>query len=61
MEARKEWWKSRTIWINVISLLVMMITVMAGWTEFQDYAPQMLAVVNMLNIIIRFLTSEGIK
>ena len=61
MEARKEWWKSRTIWINIISLMVMMITAMAGWVELQDFAPQMLAVVNMLNIVIRFLTSEGIK
>ena len=61
MEARKEWYKSRTIWINIISLVIMVITTMAGWTEFQVYAPEMLAVVNTLNIIIRFLTSEGIK
>lgn len=61
MEVRKDWYKSRTIWVNIISLLIMVITTMAGWVEFQDYAPQMLAIVNLLNIAIRFLTSEGIK
>ena len=61
MEARKNWYKSRTIWVNIISLLIMVITTMAGWVEFQDYATQMLAIVNLLNIAIRFLTSEGIK
>jgi hypothetical protein len=61
MEARKEWYKSRTIWINIISLLIMVITTLAGWNEFKEYAPEMLATVNALNIVIRFLTSEGIK
>jgi uncharacterized membrane protein len=61
MESHKPWYLSRTIWLNIVSLLVMIITALAGWTEFQAYAPQMLAIVNMLNIIVRFLTSDGIK
>lgn len=61
MENQKEWYQSKTIWINIFSLVVLVLSTMSGWAELKDIAPQMLVGVNVLNIGIRFLTSEGIK
>jgi hypothetical protein len=61
MENNKEWYQSKTIWINILSLVVLVLSTMAGWVELKDMAPQMLFAVNIINIGIRFLTSGGIK
>lgn len=57
----KYWWESKTMWVNVISLVVVMIGTIAGWQEMRDYAPELLAAVNVLNLVLRLMTYEGIK
>lgn len=57
----KYWWESKTMWVNVISLAIVMIGTMAGWQEMHDYAPELLAAVNVLNLVLRLMTYEGIK
>jgi hypothetical protein len=49
------------MWVNVISLAIVIIGTMAGWQEMRDYAPELLAVVNVLNLTLRLMTYEGIK
>lgn len=58
---QKNWYESRTIWANIISLMIVIVSDMMGWAEFKDYAPQMLVAVNMMNLILRMITSDGIK
>lgn len=57
----KYWYQSKTLWVNIISLAIVIIGTMAGWQEMRDYAPTLMAVVNGLNIILRLVTYEGIK
>ena len=57
----KYWYQSKTLWVNIISLAIVIIGTMAGWQEMRDYAPTLMAVVNGLNIVLRLVTYEGIK
>lgn len=61
MTTNKHWYESKTIWINILTLLAMVLSAIAGWEEFKDIAPNLLVGVNVLNIALRFITSEGIK
>ena len=36
----KPWWESKTLWINALTLLVMVLGTVAQWPEFSAYAPQ---------------------
>jgi len=61
MTENKFWYQSKTLWVNIISLAIVIIGTMAGWQEMRDYAPTLMAVVNGLNIVLRLVTYEGIK
>lgn len=61
MTENKFWYQSKTLWVNIISLAIVIIGTMAGWQEMRDYAPMLMAVVNALNIVLRLVTYEGIK
>jgi len=61
MIENKFWYQSKTLWVNIISLAIVIIGTMAGWQEMRDYAPMLMAVVNTLNIVLRLVTYEGIK
>jgi uncharacterized membrane protein len=61
MTENKFWYQSKTLWVNIISLTIVIIGTMAGWQEMRDYAPTLMAVVNGLNIVLRLVTYEGIK
>lgn len=61
MTETKYWYQSKTLWVNIISLAIVIIGTMAGWQEMRDYAPTLMAVVNGLNIVLRLVTYEGIK
>ena len=56
----KKWYKSKTMMVNIISLLIMIIGTIAGWPELKEYAPQLLMAINVLNLSLRALTYEGI-
>lgn len=57
----KQWYESKTMWVNIISLGVVMIGTIAGWQEMKEFAPELLAAVNVLNLVLRLVTYEGIK
>jgi len=57
----KPWYESKTVWVNIVSLVVVVIGTMAGWQEMKDYAPTLIAAVNVLNLLLRLVTYEAIK
>lgn len=61
MQATKNWWESKTLWVNVLTLLAMVISQVMGWDDMQQYAPQLLMVSNLVNLALRFLTTMPIK
>ena len=61
MQATKNWWESKTLWVNVLTLLAMVISQVMGWDDMQQYAPQLLVISNVVNMALRFLTTMPIK
>jgi uncharacterized membrane protein len=57
----KPWYESKTLWVNIISLVVVVIGTIAGWQEMKDYAPELLGAVNVLNLVLRLVTYEAVK
>ena len=59
----KNFWRSKTFWFNVLTLGVAVATAF-GFTDFEP-APEVsqiaLVVVTIINLILRFLTKEGLK
>jgi uncharacterized membrane protein len=54
----KSWWQSKTVWINIISLLLEIAQAVSGvqWIPVGILT----IVVNILNIFLRFLTNTKI-
>lgn len=61
MQATKNWWESKTLWVNVLTLLAMVVSHVMGWEDMQQYAPQLLMISNLVNLALRFLTTMPIK
>lgn len=61
MNNKKRWWESRTLWINALTLVAMIIAQLNGWDEMKQYAPELLMVSNIVNMLLRFVTINPIK
>lgn len=59
----KPWYASRTLWLNVLSLVIVVITAAVD-TDLVKQNPELvltfMAIVNILNAILRFLTKTGV-
>lgn len=54
----KEWYKSKTLWVNSVAVIAFAIQTFTGFA----IDPQMQAgILGILNVILRFETSEPIK
>ena len=54
----KRWYESKTLWINVLTLLAMILSAIMQWPELQSLAPQLLGALSVVNILLRFLTDS---
>ena len=54
----KEWYKSKTLWVNILTLLALILGSIAQWPELQALAPQLLGALSVVNILLRFLTDK---
>ena len=61
MSDTKKWWESKTIWTNVITLLAIVDGQLLGWQELSDYAPSLIMISNLLNILLRVITTMPIR
>ncbi len=61
MKNTKKWWASRTVWLNALTLIAMVIVQLNGWEEMKQYAPELLMVSNVVNMLLRFVTITPIK
>lgn len=59
----KPWWTSKTLWINAISFVIVVITAAVD-TELVKQNPELvlsfMALVNVLNAIVRFFTNKAL-
>jgi len=56
----KPWYESKTIWVNVLTVLVVLITSMMSWPDMQQYGAQLTTMLAVVNVMLRLITSEGI-
>jgi len=61
MTPSKQWWESKTIWINILTLVVMIISQIMGWEDMKSYAPTLLIISNAINLVLRFISTAPIK
>jgi len=55
----KKWFKSKTLWLNVTAILVMVAEYLV---TNQIYSPELHAIViAVLNFLIRFITNQGLE
>jgi hypothetical protein len=57
----KKWYESRTIWVNVLTLLALILGTIAQWPELQQYSPQVLGALSITNVVLRFATTGSVK
>ena len=56
----KRWYASKTVWINVLTLATMIIGTVTQWPEMKDLAPQLIYALAIMNVMLRFISSEKI-
>ena len=57
----KRWYKSKTVLINVLSLVAMILATVAQWPEMNEIAPQLVYALAIVNVLLRFVTSESVR
>lgn len=54
----KRWYESKTLWVNVLTLLAMILSAVMQWPELQSIAPQIAVALSVVNILLRLLTDK---
>lgn len=54
----KRWYESKTLWINVLTLLAMILSAVMQWPELQSIAPQIAVALSVVNIALRLITDS---
>jgi hypothetical protein len=57
----KPWYKSKTVWVNIISMAIMALGTAMNWPEFSGWTVQFVFGINMLNLALRMITFEGLE
>lgn len=56
----KPWYKSRTLWLNALTLVAVIIVSVTAWPELQQYGAQMATALAVVNMLLRFMTTQAI-
>ena len=54
----KPWYQSKTLWVNILTLLALILGTVAQWPELQALSPQLLGALSVVNILLRLLTDK---
>jgi hypothetical protein len=56
----KEFWKSKTMWFNILAVLVFVAS-QVGFADFRPDADMLAVVAALVNLLLRFVTKEPVK
>lgn len=56
----KPWWKSKTIWANVISAAVAVLLLVSQSPSFAEYGEYLALAQGILNIVLRLVTTQPV-
>ncbi len=57
-EETKKWYKSKTIWVNLVMIIALVVQTQVG---FAINAEEQIAVVAIINLGLRAITSSGLE
>jgi len=58
MVETKEWYKSKTVWINIIALAALIAQTQTGFIISPE---EQVAMIVVINLILRFITNTGLE
>jgi len=63
MYGAKKWYQSRTVWVNVLTIIASVAATLNEWLVAGDFsaAGMSLLVLALANLGLRFITTEGIE
>jgi hypothetical protein len=57
-EVNKVWWKSKTLWVNVVALAAMLIQANYGFIIAPE---EQIAIITLVNLLLRAITKTGLE
>lgn len=57
----KPWYTSKTLWVNALTLTVLVLGTLADRPELTAYAPTIATALAVVNVVLRFVTSEKLR
>jgi hypothetical protein len=57
----KKWYESKTVWINILTLLAAITASLMSETALSDYIPIIIILNTTINIILRFMSSDKLE
>jgi hypothetical protein len=57
----KKWYQSKTVWINILSLLAAITASLMSESALSDYIPIIIILNTTINIILRFMSSDKLE
>lgn len=57
----KRWYKSKTLWINALTLLLLVLGTVSNWQEMQQYSTHIAYASALVNVVLRFITTEKLQ
>ena len=58
---KKHWWESKTIWLNILTLALGVLAVVADVVDTKTAAVITGTIVPVLNVFLRFITDKKLK
>lgn len=56
----KPWWTSKTLWVNALTLVALILGTVIQWPELADYGAQIAGVLAIVNTVLRFITDRPV-
>ena len=57
----KKWYRSKTIWVNIIAIVVMVSVNLGAVEVSQEIATAEASILGVINLILRLVTKEGLE
>lgn len=57
----KKWYQSKTVWMNVLSLLAAITASLMSESALSDYIPIIIIINTTTNILLRFMSSDKLE
>ena len=61
MITMKKWYESKTVWINILTLLAAITASLMSESALSDYIPIIIILNTTINIILRFMSSDKLE